>query len=102
MRLIRQLKPDLIICQSPDRYFYGDDYINHPDHRNAGLATIEAIFPAAGNPMFFPDLLAEGLQPHSIRELWLSMVEDANHKVDITAYLEVKIQALQTTRQPIR
>lgn len=95
VRIIRQLKPDVIICQNPEAYFRGDNYINHPDHRNAGIATIEAVFPAAGNPMFFPDLLAEGLMPHSIRELWLCMVDQPNHKVDITAEIDVKIAALR-------
>lgn len=95
VRIIRELKPDVIICQNPEAYFRGDNYINHPDHRNAGVATIEAVFPAAGNPMFFPDLLAEGLMPHSIRELWLCMVDQPNHKVDITAEIDVKIAALR-------
>ena len=95
VRVIRQLRPDVVICQNPDAYFRGDNYINHPDHRNAGIATIEAIFPAAGNPMFFPDLLAEGLAPHSIRELWICMIDDPNHKVDITAEIDIKIAALR-------
>jgi len=95
VRHIRTLKPDLIICQNPNLYFSGDSYINHPDHRNAGQAVIEAIFPAAGNPMFFPDLLAEGLNPHSIRELWLCMTPEPDHKIDITELFEIKIQALR-------
>lgn len=95
VRHIRKLRPDLIICQNPDLYFSGRGYINHPDHRNAGLAVIEAIFPAAGNPMFFPDLLAEGLEPHSIRELWICMTPDPDYKIDITDHLDLKIQALR-------
>jgi len=95
VRIIRQFRPDIVICQNPETHFWGDSYINHPDHRNAGAATLEAIFPAAGNLMFFPDLLAEGLQPHSIRELWLSMVDGPNHEVDITDLLDVKIAALR-------
>lgn len=95
VRIIRQLRPDVIICQNPNAYFLGDNYINHPDHRNAGMATIEAIFPAAGNPMFFPDLLAEGLTPHNIRELWVCMVDAPNFKVDITPQIDVKILALR-------
>ena len=95
VRHIRRLRPDLVICQYPELLFMGDSYINHPDHRNAGLATLEAIFPAAGNPMFFPDLLAEGLQPHSVKELWMCMAPEPNHRVDITPYFELKIQALR-------
>ncbi|NUQ38752.1 MAG: PIG-L family deacetylase [Caldilineales bacterium] len=95
VRLIRQIRPELIICQNPELYLRGEGYINHPDHRNAGLAAIEAIFPAAGNPMFFPDLLAEGLEPHSIRELWICMVETPDHRIDITDLLELKLAALR-------
>lgn len=95
VRHIRKIKPDLIICQNPEMFFSGDRYINHPDHRNAGLAVLEAVFPAAGNPMFFPDLLAEGYEPHSVRELWICMVTEPDHKIDITDLLDVKIQALR-------
>ncbi|HEY54474.1 MAG TPA: PIG-L family deacetylase [Caldilineae bacterium] len=95
VRHIRKIKPDLIICQNPEMFFSGDRYINHPDHRNAGLVVIEAVFPAAGNPMFFPDLLAEGYEPHSIRELWICMAPEPDHKIDITDLLDVKIQALR-------
>jgi len=95
VRLIRHYRPDIVICQNPEAYFRGEHYINHPDHRNAGLVTIEAIFPAAGNPMFFPDLLAEGLMPHKVRELWLCMVDNPNHRVDITETMDAKIAALR-------
>jgi LmbE family N-acetylglucosaminyl deacetylase len=54
-REIRRIRPEVIICTDPDRYFVGDGYINHPDHRNAGLVALEAIFPASDNPMFSPD-----------------------------------------------
>jgi LmbE family N-acetylglucosaminyl deacetylase len=60
---IRRIRPELIICTNPDRYFVGEGYINHPDHRNAGLVAIEAIFPAADNPMFYPDMAGRGLSP---------------------------------------
>lgn len=95
VRHIRQIKPELIICQNPDLYFSGSGYINHPDHRNAGLAAIEAIFPAAGNPMFFPDLLAQGYEPHSTKELWVCMVAEPDHKIEITDLIDLKIQALR-------
>ncbi|MCO6452347.1 MAG: PIG-L family deacetylase [Caldilineales bacterium] len=95
VRHIRSLKPDLVICQNPEAYFRGSGYINHPDHRNAGLVVIEALFPAAGNPMFFPDLLAEGLEPHSIKELWVCMVDDPNHRIDVTDVFDLKVAALR-------
>ncbi|MCB0136641.1 MAG: PIG-L family deacetylase, partial [Caldilineaceae bacterium] len=62
-REIRRIRPQLIICPSPERYLVGDGYINHPDHRNAGLVALEALFPAADNPMFYPDMADEGYKP---------------------------------------
>lgn len=93
-REIRRIRPELIICTNPDRYFVGEGYINHPDHRNAGLVAIEAIFPAADNPMFYPDMADEGYKPHKIKYLYIHGHEQPDLKVDITADLETKIQAI--------
>jgi len=94
VRIIRQLKPDVIICQNPEAYFRGDNYINHPDHRNAGLVAIEAIFPAADNPMFYPDMADEGYHPHKIKYLYVHGHDHPDLRVDITADLETKIEAI--------
>lgn len=93
-REIRRIRPELIICTNPDRYFVGDGYINHPDHRNAGLVAIEAIFPAADNPMFYPDMADEGYHPHKIKYLYVHGHDQPSLKVDITADLETKIAAI--------
>src|SRR5438876_9366579 len=98
VRMMRQLAADVVICQDP-RALVDDDgtYLNHPDHRAAGQAALDAAFPAAGNPSAFRDLLAEGLQPHKVREVWLYFTSGAhaNHWVDITDTMEQKIQALE-------
>lgn len=91
---IRRIRPELIICTNPDRYFVGDGYINHPDHRNAGLVAIEAIFPAADNPMFYPDMADEGYHPHKIKYLYVHGHDAPSLKVDITAELSTKIEAI--------
>lgn len=93
-REIRRIRPELIICTNPDRYFVGDGYINHPDHRNAGLIAIEAIFPAADNPMFYPDMADEGYLPHKIKYLYVHGHDAPTLKVDITAELPTKIEAI--------
>ena len=93
-REIRRIRPQLIICNSPDRYVSGRGYINHPDHRNAGLIALEAIFPAADNPMFYPDLTNEGYPPHKISQLYISHAEEADVEVDITDDLDLKIKAI--------
>lgn len=93
-REIRRLRPDLIICPNPDRYLVGDSYINHPDHRNAGLVALEAIFPAADNPMFYPDMADEGYLPHKISQLYVVGHDEPNIEVDITDVIDTKIQAI--------
>ncbi len=93
-REIRRIRPQLIICTDPDRYFVGEGYINHPDHRNAGLIAIDAIFPAADNPMFYPELTDEGYLPHKISQLYVHGHSEANVKIDITDELEAKIAAI--------
>jgi LmbE family N-acetylglucosaminyl deacetylase len=49
VRVIRRFKPDILVTCDPQTLFaaYG---INHPDHRAAGQATLDAVFPAAGSP----------------------------------------------------
>ncbi len=93
-REIRRIRPQLIICSNPDRYISGRGYINHPDHRNAGLIALEAIFPAADNLMFYPDLANEGYLPHKISQLYISGAEETDVEVDITDDIELKIKAI--------
>ncbi len=97
VRVIRQVQADVVLCQDP-RMLVADDsrYLNHPDHRAAGQAAVDASFPGSGNPSAYRDLLAEGLQPKKVREVWLYFTTSAsaNHWVDITDTLELKLQAL--------
>jgi LmbE family N-acetylglucosaminyl deacetylase len=93
-REIRRIRPQLIICPSPERYLVGDGYINHPDHRNAGLVVLEAIFPAADNPMFYPDMADEGYLPHKISQLYVTGYDDPTVEIDVTTDVDTKIQAI--------
>ena len=93
-RDIMRIRSVLIICPHPDRYLVGDGYINHPDHRNAGLIALEAIFPAADNPMFYPDMMDEGYLPHKISQLYVSGHDEPNIEVDISADAERKVAAI--------
>jgi LmbE family N-acetylglucosaminyl deacetylase len=98
VRVMRKLRADIVLCQDP-RALVDDDstYLNHPDHRAAGQAALDAAFPAAGNPSAFRDLLAEGLKAHKIQEVWLYFTgaQHVNHFVDITETIEQKIAALE-------
>lgn len=93
-RLIRQVKPDRVVCQDPTMVFSGDDYINHPDHRAAGEAAIYAVFPSAETRPVFPELLEEGYDPHHVSELYLTLTPQPNTHIDITTTIERKIAAL--------
>ncbi|MGC8499207.1 MAG: PIG-L deacetylase family protein [Acidimicrobiales bacterium] len=93
-RVIRTQRPDLVICQSPERNF-DRIYASHPDHLAAGEATLRAIYPDARNPHAFPELLAEGLAPHVVGQVWLSTSVGANLVVDITRTFDDKIAALR-------
>jgi LmbE family N-acetylglucosaminyl deacetylase len=95
VRVIRRLKPDILVSCDPTNYFPNESYINHPDHRTAGQIALDAVFPASGNRMFFPELISEeGLNPHSVEEVWLSLTSEPNITVDISSTFENKLNAL--------
>ena len=94
VRIIRSLRPEIVICQDPTAYTSGTGYINHPDHRNAGLVAFEAIFPASDNRMFFPEMLDEGFEPHKISQLYITRFSDPNTRIDVSAVAETKIKAV--------
>jgi LmbE family N-acetylglucosaminyl deacetylase len=101
-RLIRQIRPDVVICQDPTTRWSGQGYINHPDHRAAGEATMAAIMPAAGTRLIFTDLLKEGLEPHDVKELYLASTTTPDRWVDISETLEAKIEALRQHKSQIK
>lgn len=94
-RIIRIEKPDIVVGCDPTYYFAGENRINHPDHRAAGQVVVEAVFPAAGNPLYYPELMREeGLLPHTPKEVWISISQQPNLVLDVTDLWELKIQAL--------
>lgn len=102
IRVIRSVKPDIVVGCDPTNFFPSENYINHPDHRAAGEIALDAVFPASGNGMFFPELITdEGLQPHSVDEVWLSLTNQPNIKFDITDFFETKINALHEHKSQI-
>ncbi len=92
-RVIRQLRPQRVICQSPERNF-DRIYASHPDHLAAGEAALSAVYPDSRNPFAFPELVEEGFEPHTVSEVWLMAHPSADHYVDITDTLERKVAAL--------
>lgn len=96
VRLIRRHKPNVVICGDPTLFFPSDTYINHPDHRAAAQAALDAVFPAAEMPLLYPDLDEEGLDPHKVNYVYISRpVSGPNYYIDITETIDVKIEALR-------
>jgi LmbE family N-acetylglucosaminyl deacetylase len=93
-RVIRQVRPDRLVCQSPERH-YVRIQISHPDHRAAGNAALDAVYPDARNPFAFPELAAEGLEPWTVREVWVSGSPQPAHYVDVTETFGRKVAALR-------
>lgn len=95
VRLIRQYRPDAVVCGDPTSYFPTENYINHPDHRAAGQAALDAVFPAAEMTLLYPDLAAEGLVGHKVDYVYVTFSERTNFYIDITDTIDLKIEALQ-------
>jgi LmbE family N-acetylglucosaminyl deacetylase len=93
-RVIRQVRPDRVLCPSPERN-YTRMGIGHPDHRAVGSAALDAVYPDARNPFTFPDLAAEGLEAWIVREVWIAGSPAPNHYVDVTATFPRKVAALR-------
>lgn len=94
-RLIRKHKPDAVMCGDPTVRYYGSTYLNHPDHRAAASAALDATFPSAGTRLIFPELLEEGLEPHEVRRIFIHGSEHPDVFVDIAETLPVKLVALK-------
>ncbi len=94
VQFMRKEKPDIVMSCDPSNYFIHNESINHPDHRAAGQAAVDAVFPAVQNKDFFPELAKEGLEQHHVQELWLSLPREANVVIDVTSTWEIKINAL--------
>lgn len=92
-RVIRQVKPDTVITQNPERR-YERIFGSHPDHLACGEATISAIYPDARNPHAHVELMAEGHEPHAVDWLWITQGRDPNVAVDITPQFDRKVAAL--------
>lgn len=94
-RVIRQVRPDRVVCPSPERN-YGRIGTSHPDHRSVGSAALDAVYPDARNPFAFPELIAdEGLAPWIVSEVWIAGGPAPNHYVDVTGTFPRKIAALR-------
>jgi LmbE family N-acetylglucosaminyl deacetylase len=98
--VIRRFRPDRVVAQSPERN-WSRIYASHPDHLAAGEAATCAVYPDARNPFAFPELLDEGLEPHTVPELWVMATDRADRAVDVTDYFDRKLAALRSHRSQV-
>jgi len=91
VRQIRWHRPDLVITHDPEHPW--PPYTAHRDHRAVGRATLDALYPDARDPLFFPEQLAEGLAPHVTPEAWLLMSQRPDLVVDISGVFTRKLAA---------
>jgi LmbE family N-acetylglucosaminyl deacetylase len=100
---IRRFRPEVVICGDPTIVWVGDDYINHPDHRAAATAALDAIFPAAGQPNLFEELAEEeGVQAHKPRKVYVTGWNQNDLYVNIEETIDLKIAALRAHKSQMQ
>lgn len=102
VREIRTIRPDAVLAVDPETLFYADGGVNHADHRAAGLAAVDAVYPAARNALAFPWLARDGLEPHVVRRLYLFWSNHSSAWVDVAGTLDRKIDALRAHGSQLR
>ena len=90
VRQIRIHRPDILITHDPFR-----PYALHPDHRAVGITAVDSVYPTARDPLYFPQHLQEGLEPHKVAELWLYGSEAPDTFIDISDTFNTKVHALR-------
>lgn len=101
-RVIREVRPDVLVTCDPQTLFTTNGGLNHPDHRAAGQATLDAVFPAARDHLYFPELWKnEKLEPHIVREVWVAGTLEPDVILDVTETWEIKIQSLYEHKSQI-
>ena len=96
VREIRRFKPEVVATFDPTAMFIAETYVNHPDHRAVGEAAVDAVFPASGQPLIFPELEDEGLSAHKVRKLFVvAFGSPGTTVVDITDTMDTKLNSLR-------
>ncbi len=102
-RIIRKERPDILVTCDPQTLYIGENRLNHPDHRAAGQAAIDAVYPAARDHLNFIELWRdEKLEPHNVREVWICGTLFPNVSLDVTGQWDTKIRALYEHKSQIR
>ncbi|MEI7683150.1 MAG: PIG-L deacetylase family protein [Candidatus Saccharibacteria bacterium] len=99
---IREVKPDVVLTMDPTMvYSSRRGFINHPDHRAAGQACLDAVYPLARDHLSFPDHAKNGLEPFEVGTVLLVNFETSNYYVDISKEFEIKTRALRAHKTQV-
>lgn len=102
VREIRRFRPEVVFCGDPTIVWAGSEYINHPDHRAAATAALDAIFPAAGQPNLFREFEDEGIRAFKPRKVFVTSWVDTDFYVNIESTIEIKIAALRAHKSQMK
>ncbi len=101
VRVIREMKPDTVVSGDPSMDAYDSFYGYHRDHRVISQAVFDALYPAAGNENYFPELIKEGFPPHKPAEVYFGNIHQPDIWVDISDTFDLKIEALACHKSQI-
>ena len=91
VQVIRKYRPEVVFTTDPTRLYRSDSYINHPDHRAAGQATLDAVAPGSSMPLLWPELGP----PHQVEKVFVIGNDEPNRWIDISKTIDLKIAALR-------
>ena len=101
VRYIRKLRPDVVVTMDPTLVYSKRGFVNHTDHRAAGQAAIDAVYPMARDRLTFKELEKEGLRPHKVKTMYLTNFDNHTDVIDISDVIEVKVKALACHKSQI-
>lgn len=102
VREIRRFRPEVVFSPDPSVYWMADTYVNHPDHRAAGTAALEAVFPASGQPNLFEELEQEGLKAFKVRKVFITGRNQGEYFVNIDETIDIKIESLRAHKSQMK
>jgi LmbE family N-acetylglucosaminyl deacetylase len=95
VREIRRQRPELVLGHDPRTLwtrFGRQAALGHSDHRAAGRALLDALYPRGRSPNFYREL---DLEPWWPRELWLFDTQEPDWLADVSNGWEPKLAALR-------
>lgn len=102
VRVIRTVRPDAVVTLDPAfLYSLKRGFVNHPDHRAAAAAAVDAVFPLARDRLNFPQHEKKGLMPHKTKTLLLVSFDEPTHLEDISATMDKKLTALAAHKSQV-